>query len=257
LKAFSSESFAAIEERTQDKDAWQIYLLNQDHFRRPLTTLYGTLQWRQDLFLFEHDRDFSLRFRVQDRNEINNQYLEGGQERREREYGLKLTTRFSQKWAAQSEGIRKRIARSFMQQDRQSRDIYADQVRVDLSFRPKPVLELAVESRMSQEEDRIYQPATSVLAFSVKPRCVYSLMTKGRGQGELEWSEVRVTPAGRAIPYEMAEGRSSGRSLRWELKFDYRLSQTIQASLSYTGRSEPERSGTIHTGRAQITAAFR
>jgi len=257
LKAFSSESFVAIEERTQEKDAWQIYLLNQDRFRRPMTTLYGVLQWRQDLFLFEHDRDFSLRFRVEDRDEINNQYLEGGQDRHERTYGLKATTRLSQQWAAQGEATHNRIAKSYMEQDRQNRDILGNQLRLDLSFRPKPVLELAVENRISREEDRIYQPATRVLAFSVKPRCAYSLMTKGRSQCELEWSEVQVKPGGRALPYEMADGRSAGRSLSWELRFDYRLSQTIQASISYTGRSEPERSGTIHTGRAQITAAFR
>ena len=55
----------------------------------------------------------------------------------------------------------------------------------------------------------------------------------------------------------MADGRSAGYSMRWDARFEYRLSQTVQASLSYSGRNEPERQGVTHTGRAQITAAFR
>ncbi|NIA31289.1 MAG: hypothetical protein GWP06_15440, partial [Actinobacteria bacterium] len=94
-------------------------------------------------------------------------------------------------------------------------------------------------------------------AYAFVPRVNYALRSKGRLRGELEWSYVDANPKGRLIPYEMANGRSLGRSLRWDIRFDYRISQTIQATFSYSGRNEPERNRTIHTGRAQVTAAFR
>jgi hypothetical protein len=257
LSAFSSETFANIEERTQEKEVWQIYLMNLSKFRRPATTIYGNLQLRQDLFLFEHSRDFSLRLRYQSRDEKNNQYIEGGQDRLEREYNARMTNRFSERLSSQSELTRKRTARIFGFIGRQNRDVYADQLRLDISFRPRQVLELAVENRYSREEDRVYAEPTRVTALAITPRVNYAVKSKGRLRGEIEYSQVTSQPKGRVIPYEMANGRSLGRSINWDVRFDYRVSLTIQASLSYSGRNEPLRRGTIHTGRAQVTAAFR
>ncbi len=257
LRALSSETFIAIEERTQEKNNWSIYLLDLEKFQKQDVTLFGTIQWRQDVFLFEHNRDFSVRLRYLSRDEMNNQYLEGGQVRDEQEYNLRLTNRFFNRWSSQSELSRKHIARTFVGQDKQNRDIYSNQLRAELSYRPKQTIEWALESRIAHEEDRYFSPVTKVVAFTLMPRFVYSFLTRGRCQGEMEWSRVDVKPGNRILPYEMAGGRSAGQSLRWEVRFDYRVSQTIQASFSYSGRSEPERLGTIHTGRAQITAAFR
>ncbi len=89
------------------------------------------------------------------------------------------------------------------------------------------------------------------------PRLTYSLQGKGRFRSELEWSQVDANPKERTIPFEMAKGRSLGTSMRWDFRFDYRISQTINATFSYTGRYEPHRERTIHTGQAQVTAAFR
>jgi hypothetical protein len=257
VTALSSESYAAIEERTQEKDVWQIYLLNLSQFRQPGTTILGSLQIRQDVFLFEHDRDLSLRLRSQTRDEINDQYLEGGQDRIERENSARVTAQLTNRLSTQTELTRKRTARTFAFAGRQNRNIYATQANIDLSFRPKAPLEIALESRLSWEEDRVYEIPTQVRAYALTPRVNYSLQSRGRLHGELEWSTVKAEPADRVIPYEMANGRSIGSSMRWDVRFDYRVSPTIQASFSYSGRNEPERGQTIHTGRAQVTAAFR
>jgi hypothetical protein len=257
LSALSSESFASLEERTKEDDVWQIYLLNLDKFQRPSVTMFGSMLWRQDLFLFENKRNFSVRLRYQTRDEMNNQYLEGGQNRLDEEVSAKITGRMGSSLSSQSEWAQKRMERSFTEQSRQNRDILSRQGRFELSYRPQQKLEFALESRFAWEQDRFYIPATRVQALAFTPRVVYSWQTKGRWQAELEWSQVTVTPKERLIPYEMANGRSPGQSMRWDIRFDYRLSQTVQASLSYSGRNEPQRQGIVHTGRAQVTAAFR
>lgn len=258
LSAISTESFASIEERTKEKDVWQIYLLNLDKFQQAAATMYGSLLWRQDLFLFENRRAFSLRLRYQNRDEMNNQYLEGGQTRQDEEMSARITARLGTALSSQSELAQKRMERSFAEGSRQDRDILSRQGRFELSYRPQSRLELALESRLAWEQDRFYTPATKVRALAFTPRVVYSWQTKGRWQAEIEWSQVEVSPKERLIPYEMANGRSAGRSMRWDIRFDYKLSQTVQATVSYSGRNEPERQqGVIHTGRAQVTAAFR
>lgn len=257
LSALSSETYGAIEERTQEKEVWQIYLLQLDQFQRPEVTLFGSMQWRQDLFLFENRRDLSLRLRYQQKDEMNNQYLEGGQERTDRELSARLTGRMGTRLYGQSELAHKRIGRTFADHARQDRDILSNQGRLELSYRPRSTVEFALEGRYAREADRYYQPETRVHYLALTPRAAWSWRTNGRLQAEVEWNEVEVTPRERVIPYEMADGRSAGRSMRWDMRFEYRLSQTIQASVSYAGRNEPARQGVTHTGRAQVTAAFR
>ncbi|MBN2411299.1 hypothetical protein JXQ31_06370 [candidate division KSB1 bacterium] len=254
---FSSESYIAIEEKSQDKKVWDIYLMKMSTFQQPGTTIFGNIQFRQDLFLFENNRDFSLRLRYKTMDEKNNQFLEGGQDRTEKERSARITARISNKLSTQSELISSRTGRTFDYRGRQNRDIHGNQLKTDLSYRPKAPLELALEGRFSLEEDRFYEDPTRLTALALVPRVNYSLRQKGRLRAELEWSHVKAEPEGRLIPYEMAGGRSLGNSMRWDIRFDYRVSQTIRATFSYSGRNEPERNRTIHTGRAEVTAAFR
>ncbi len=257
LSAVSSESYVALEERTQSNDMGDIYLMNLQKFRDLENTIFGYLQYRQDVYLFERSRDFSLRLRYHMRDELNNQYLEGGEERNEWERSARVTARISERVSTQSELVQKRTARFFNQQNRQDRDIHATELDADISFVPQPLLKLALEGRLSWEEDTVYEQPTQVQAYALIPRVTYSLRNKGRIRAEFEWSYVDTNPKDRVLPYEMANGRSIGQSIRWDLRFDYRISSVIQATLSYAGRNEPERDRVIHTGRAQITAAFR
>ncbi|MBD3375684.1 hypothetical protein GF406_11665 [candidate division KSB1 bacterium] len=257
LKAISTESYVALEERSQEKSVWDIYLFDLQKFRQPGTTVFGNLHTRQDINLFEHDRDFSVRYRYQFRDELNNQYLEGGQDRLETEQTVRITARLFDQLGTRAELGQKQTRRTFANANRQDRDILAREGSLDLSFRPVQVLEFGLLSRFSIEQDRVYEEPTRVRAIAMTPRVSYAFRGKGRLSGEIEWSYVDAEPKGRLIPYEMASGRSLGSSMRWDFRFDYRISNTINATISYTGRNEPERDRTLHTARAQVTAAFR
>ncbi|MBN1560091.1 hypothetical protein JW998_07555 [candidate division KSB1 bacterium] len=257
LRAVSSETYIALEERTQTDDAMDVYLLRQHTFRQPGTTILGSLQLRQDLYLFERNRDFSVRYRYLTRDELNNQFLEGGEERNEHENALRITARLSQFFSSQSEISQKRMRRFFDYAGKQNRDIQATLLNSDLSYAPTTIIKFALEGRLSWEEDVVYETPTQVQSYALTPRITYSIRNRGRLSGEFEWSYVDATPDDRVLPYEMASGRSIGQSTRWDIRFDYRLSSAIQATLSYSGRNEPEREQVIHTGRAQVTAAFR
>lgn len=257
ISALSSETYIKVEERTQEKDVWEIYRLNFSRFRKPDVTIFGNLQMRQDVYLFENNRKHSLRLRYESRDELNNQYLEGGQDRTERNYSARFIFALSNKWSSKSEMIQKRTKRTFAVAGRQDRDVYSNQGNIQLSYRLRPAFELALQSRLAWEQDRYYDPPTRIQLLAFKPTVTYSLRGKGRLRAELDWARVNATPEGRVIPYEVAGGRSLGTSMRWDVRFDYRISKTIQASLSYSGNHEPTRNRTIHTGRAQLTASFR
>ncbi len=101
-----------------------------------------------------------------------------------------------------------------------------------------------------------FSPPTAALFFSLQPGVVYSLPGRGQLRGELEWVRVTVAPAGRVIPYEVAEGNQPGTTLRWNVALDYRLSENMRGSLGYSGRSEPMRPEVLHVAKAEVRAFF-
>jgi hypothetical protein len=57
------------------------------------------------------------------------------------------------------------------------------------------------------------------------------------------------------IPYDLTRGLTAGKSYFWNLNFEYRLSNFIQATVTYSGRAE-NKSRVIHTGTAELRAFF-
>ncbi|MDZ7725516.1 MAG: hypothetical protein U5R06_22500 [candidate division KSB1 bacterium] len=257
IEALSSETYFTIDERSQYPDVYNIYFLDLKKFKNPEYTILGTTYFREDFYILRRNRKFSLRYRYENRDELNNQYLQGREERYENHNSLRLTLRFLNRFSNQTEYINKHITRKFNYSGRQDRNIYLNQIESDFSFRPSPILEFSLKGRFSKEKDIDYTNPTRVTAFAIIPQCNYSIRNKGRFRTELEWSFVQARPSDRLIPYEMALGRSLGRSLRWDIRFDYRISDVIMATFSYNGRNEPRRDRLIHAGRAQITASFR
>ena len=56
-------------------------------------------------------------------------------------------------------------------------------------------------------------------------------------------------------PFEFTNGRVIGKTYQWRLAFDYRISQYVQVSVGYDGRTEGSRPA-VHTGRAEAKAFF-
>jgi hypothetical protein len=58
-----------------------------------------------------------------------------------------------------------------------------------------------------------------------------------------------------SFPYELTGGRVAGKTWVWRSTFEYRVTQFLQASMNYEGRSEGG-SAPVHNARAEIRAFF-
>jgi hypothetical protein len=256
LTPLSTETLIRIEEKSREPDVWQIYRLNLDSFQQEETTLLGLIQLRQDLYLWRNRRDRSLRLRYENRRELNNQFLEGGQRRRSLEGSARLNLQLARRFGSQVDLIHRRQERRFSTRTRPDRDIVSNQAVFDLSYRPRPVLELALRSTLGMDRDREPQPDTRVRIIELAPRVSYALSRQGRLRAEAAWINVSSEPANRVIPFEMANGRRVGTTTTWNFSFNYRFSRNIMVTVSYTGRKEPGRPGVLHVGRAEMRAFF-
>lgn len=250
LSALATETLVRIEEKSRESDPWQIYGLHLSRFQRDETTMFGLMTLRQDLYVLQQSRRLSVRLRYQGRKEKNNQYLEGGQDQRLNEWSARVTSQVSAKVALQVDASQEQNARSFRFAGRQNRDIRSRGATVAVSYRLKPAVELALKGKGAMQKDVAFSPPTDVTFTSLQPGVVYSLPGKGQLRADLEWARVSVGQTGRAIPYELAEGNPPGTTLRWNMAVDYRVSDNLRASLTYSGRSEAQ--GTPSTGRQQL-----
>jgi len=259
LAPISTETFLRLEERTQEPEVWEIYRLNLSRFQNEATTLFGVQSLQQDLYVWENQRDKSVRYRFTALRELNRQLVEGGSRREQAQHEVRLTLALSPKLTSQTElklnneNVRVNIA------GRASRFVRSRSAEFELSYRPRPMLEFANAAAVLYDRD-LYQTATrpqlSVLALSMRPRVTYSLRGKGRLSSELEWVQVNAEPQGQVLPYELARGNREGTTFRWNLAFEYRVTGNVNFSLSYLGRKEADRAQIAHLGKMEMRASF-
>ena len=258
LKVVTTETFIRLEEKTGDPQVWEIYKLDLSHFQNPKFTQFGTQSLRQDINLWENDRERSVRYRLTALRELNNQFLGEGLSRRwQLRHEARLTLALSSKLSSQTEIILNQENKKFENSSRQNREMRNRTGAIELSYRPRQIWEFAATVGAAFDEDRV-SPPVEVRAFSLKPRSTYSFRGKGRLSGEIEWVEVTVTPAlsNRPLPFELANGNRPGRTLRWNFALEYRVSTNINISASYLGRNEPDRPRTLHLGKVEMRAFF-
>ena len=71
---------------------------------------------------------------------------------------------------------------------------------------------------------------------------------------EIDLTGVSNDPA-RVLPYELTGGRVAGKTYLWSLAMDYRLTNNIQLTVDYRGRTEGGRPP-VHIARAEAKAFF-
>ncbi|MCX6641035.1 MAG: hypothetical protein NTW14_11250 [bacterium] len=249
-RQLSSQTMFNFTEKTKERNTWALYRLDFSKFQGD-STLQGTLQLREDLFLFRHRKDLSFRLRGEISQSLSNLYLSGGQESKRRLVTLRVRRAFSEQWSVLSDLSRETDLRQYRSTSVSSHDILSYQLSVEPSFRPTKAWELALRALAQRYHDR----AANILAdrFGVEPRIVRTFTERGRA--ELRGEYHRVQTDQNTLPYEMASGDPPGDNFRWDLRLDYRISKYLTASLSYNGSKDAGRDA-IHVGRAEVRAFF-
>jgi hypothetical protein len=139
------------------------------------------------------------------------------------------------------------------------RDLRSDALRTEFSYRPYPEWEVAFGGGASAITNRFGGATTTAYLNDQFIHLTYSILSLGQLRGELQREDVRIASslkdAQPQYPYELTNGGVVGKTLLWRLAFDYRISQYIQVSVNYDGRSEGGRSA-VHSARVEARAFF-
>ncbi len=258
LSALSSETVARIEENSTEPDAKQIYLLHLSKFQNDSTTISGTNLFTQDLYLFEADPTFSVRFRFNQRHGLLR--LVGSTERTfSDERGIRVRTQLVKEIGNQTEFTNK-VDQLFSSADSpEQRDLLSNALKTEFSYRPYSEWEIAFGTGISEVTNR-FAGSNAVADLNDQfVRLTYSMLAMGQLRSEIQREEVRIARQGSVAPseypFEFTNGEVVGTTMLWNLAFDYRISQYVQVTVNYDGRSEGGRPA-VHTARAEARAFF-
>ncbi len=254
LSALSTETYLRIEEKSSEHDLKQIYLLNLNRFLRDSTTLAGSQLFTQDVQIFEGRPLFSARFRYQQRRGLTG-FSTGIERAYGRERSIRLRWQLVPEISNQLDYVNKNDRVSSLQQSNRLRDILSNSFIFDVSYRPEQNVELGMKFEMGKSTDRFQTPEVDAALNAQSVRIVYALLGAGQVRAEASREEIQLGRAIDASPYELTGGRVAGKTWIWRVGFDYRMTQFIQATLAYDGRSEGGQLP-VHTARAEVRAFF-
>lgn len=254
LNPFSTETLWRIEENSREENYKKIYLLYFSSFQNPEKTIRGSNYVQQDLFLFENEQDFSMRFRFTQRKSLNQ--FSGGVERAyNRERSVRIRFRMVQEFNIQTDLTNLTDNVSAPINSNRRRTIDGNNIVIDFSYRPERNIEVGLVLKVGRSEDNLPEVPTIIDLNSQTVRFNLSFAGSGRLRAEVERTELVINATQNFIPFELTGGNQVGKNYFWRLNFDYRLAANLQSTVGYDGRLQGG-SRAIHTARAEVRAYF-
>ena len=258
LAALSTETLVRVEEKSTTSEASDIYFLHLSRFRNDSTTIAGTNLFTQDVYLFESDPTFSLRFRFNERKGLTR--LVGVTERSYfREQSVRFKSQLLREIGNQTDFTHKTDELFPSVSSPRQRDLASDELRTEFSYRPYSEWDVSFGAALSGVTNSYGGADVSATINEQFMRLTYAIAAIGQVRAELQREEVLVandnTVGTMSYPFEFTNGKVIGKTYQWHLAFDYRLSQLLQLTFNYDGRSEGT-SPAVHTARAEARAFF-
>jgi hypothetical protein len=251
LSSFSGETYMRVEERSTEEDTKQIYLLHFSRYLNDRTTLLGTNIFTQDLYFLENNPGISLRFRYNQRRGLT-QFAFQNERTYQREQSVRLRWQLIKEFTNQVDISRKSDLLSSSLLSNRVRGIFATSFVTDWTYRPEQHIELGFKLGFG---DASNFDTTTVSLNDQSVRFQYAIAERAQMRIEMVREEVTLETREAQLPFELTNGKVLGKTWLLQIGMDYRISQVVQASLSYDGRSERGR-GIVHTAKAEVRAFF-
>jgi hypothetical protein len=258
VRSFSTETYVRLDEKSSEQDEKKIYLLKLRHFQDPATTIAGSNLIQQDLHIFENKPDLSFRFRFQQRRGLV-QLLSMSERNYLRERSVRIRSQLVREIGNTTEFVNRTDRSTSSGPSLRERDLLSTGLSSDFAYRPYPQWEIGFRFDVTDVEDRLPGVEAKAAINEQSLRVVYALLGLGQFRVEGEREEVVLTRASstlsRPLVYEFTGGRVIGKTLLWQMAFDYRISHNVQVTLQYNGRSEGGRTP-VHVARVEARAFF-
>lgn len=254
LNNITFDTYAAVNEKSKDPVQKNLYLLKFSTFQNEQNTITGLRSIQQDINMFENNKYFGIRLRFVQRNSFN-QYYSGNERQLNAERSARVRLSFTPDLTLITDYVSETNRNLAVELSNRNWNINSTSVISDLTYIPVRNVEAGFKVELKRATDAFPFNPTEANINRQTFRFSYSIESKGKLRAEIERDETDLSTNPLFLPYELTKGLTLGKSFFWNLGFDYRLSNFIQATVNYFGRAEGK-SRVIHTGTAELRAYF-
>ena len=258
LKVLSTETNLRVNETSNTPDTKQIYLLHFSKFQNDSTTLNGSNQLTQDVFIFENDPDLSFRLRYNERHSLL-QLVSSVERGYLQERSVRVRSQLIPEISNQTDftNTTDRLVASV--QSVSQRDLQSNALLTDFSYRPDMSWEVGFTLGATETVDRFISSTATAGINQQGIRVTQSFPSVGQLRVEFTRKETTLSnvPSSSvgSLPYEFTQGNVVGKTYLWQATFEYRLTSNVQLSANYTGRLEGTNSP-VHQVHMEARAFF-
>jgi len=228
-----------------------IYLLHFSKFLNDQTTLVGSNLISQDVYLLENNPEFSARLRFVQRKGLT-QYALLRERSFSRERSIRLRWQLIKEISNQIDFVQKIDNLAASQFSNRVRSVNLNSLALDWSYRPEQNIEVGFKFGVGQASN--FDTTTADLNDQ-SVRVLYSLLGQGQARIEVGREEVILAKATGVLPFELTNGKVTGKTWLWRAALDYRITNFIQSTVTYDGRIEGG-GHPVHTASAEVRAFF-
>jgi hypothetical protein len=209
---------------------------------------------RQDLNYRLSRSSGLLRLRYYLSTNISQLDVRGQEENYVSEWSLQYRGRFIRALQLETELILSELQRKSGFNINRNRNINSRRFENKVSYNVGTLHYFSLNFNIGQDIQNIGSKVQSQL-FQLRGNYERKVLQKGKWINFVEANTVKVTPAGRAIPWEMSKGKKEGLTLGWGTSLEYRIGRFFNIRINYEGWQEPDRD-LYHLGGAEVRAYF-
>lgn len=254
LSYLSTETFWRVEEKSSLPDQNKIYFLNFKYFLDKNWTLFGSQSIQQDLYMLENNENISIRLRFNQKSGMAT-YSISSEKSYFRERSIRLRWQLVDEITNQIDYENKVDRIDAERYSYRLRNIVGDIISSDWIYRPDKRYELGFKLRVGRLKNIIEDKKDISDLNTQSFRISYSFNEKGVLRFEFNREEATLNSETKYPPYELTEGRFAGKTWLWRFGTEYRILNSIQASVYYDGRKEAKQK-IINQMRGEVRAFF-
>jgi len=255
LRLFRLNTTLDVKENSTTDNLSDVYLLNLSSFRNDSTTLNGRLFWRTEARLFPNEPFYDVRLSYTTIDSKQRQAF-GLNTLREDNYATEVQYRIARRY---------RLNGSLDFNNKTNTNSEIENRNYDItSFKVEPELQISWSRELQTGVSGSYQFKTDKYELRDSEARLAKLTVDMRGFYKKDWqfyaraSSKFVTLRGETnsfTNFELTEGSGEGLNWEWSAQLNYRVSELIQSSISYDGRTITGRES-VNTIRFVVKAVF-
>ncbi len=195
-----------------------------------------------------------LRFRFYNGDRISQLDVRGREKNLSRKYSLRYKGEFVKKTKLDSEISIENTIRESDFNILRNRDIFSLKSKYEISYLLHRIHNFQIEFIINKDEQKANNNLKAFLN-GFKGSYERRVRSKGKVKFFTEIDNVKVTPAGNLIPWEMSNGKQEGLTYGWGASLEYRIGRNLSTRINYEGWNEPVR-GLYNIGSAELRAMF-